>query len=130
MADFGPELIQIAKDHNVSFLFEASVGGGIPIIRPLQSSLNPDEILEISGILNGTTNFILTEMTNKGADFDTVLKEAQQLGYAEADPTADVEGYDACRKIAILTSLAYGKTLDFNDVYTEGITKITDRDSV
>ena len=86
MADFGPELIQIAKDHNVSFLFEASVGGGIPIIRPLQSSLNPDEILEISGILNGTTNFILTEMTNKGADFDTVLKEAQQLGYAEADP--------------------------------------------
>ena len=126
VADFGPELIQIAKDHNVSFLFEASVGGGIPIIRPLQSSLNPDEILEISGILNGTTNFILTEMTNKGADFDTVLKEAQQLGYAEADPTADVEGYDACRKIAILTSLAYGKTLDFNDVYTEGITKITD----
>ena len=119
VADFGPELIQIAKDHNVSFLFEASVGGGIPIIRPLQSSLNPDEILEISGILNGTTNFILTEMTNKGADFDTVLKEAQQLGYAEADPTADVEGYDACRKIAILTSLAYGKTLDFNDVYTE-----------
>lgn len=83
VADFGPELIQIAKDHNVSFLFEASVGGGIPIIRPLQSSLNPDEILEISGILNGTTNFILTEMTNKGADFDTVLKEAQQLGYAE-----------------------------------------------
>ena len=77
VADFGPELIQIAKDHNVSFLFEASVGGGIPIIRPLQSSLNPDEILEISGILNGTTNFILTEMTNKGADFDTVLKEAQ-----------------------------------------------------
>ena len=130
VADFGPELIQIAKDHNVSFLFEASVGGGIPIIRPLQSSLNPDEILEISGILNGTTNFILREMTNKGADIDTVLKEAQQLGYAEADPTADVEGYDACRKIAILTSLAYGKTLDFNDVYTEGITKITDRDIV
>lgn len=94
-------------------MFEASVGGGIPIIRPLQSSLNPDEILEISGILNGTTNFILTEMTNKGADFDTVLKEAQQLGYAEADPTADVEGYDACRKIAILTSLAYGKTTGF-----------------
>ena len=91
-------------------MFEASVGGGIPIIRPLQSSLNPDEILEISGILNGTTNFILTEMTNKGADFDTVLKEAQQLSYAEADPTADVEGYDACRKIAILTSSSCGKT--------------------
>lgn len=128
VADFGPELIQIAKDHNVSFLFEASVGGGIPIIRPLQSSLNPDEILEISGILNGTTNFILTEMTNKGADFDTVLKEAQQLGYAEADPTADVEGYDACRKIAILTSLAYGQQVDYEDIYTEGITKITAED--
>ena len=128
VADFGPELIQIAKDHNLSFLFEASVGGGIPIIRPLQSSLNPDEILEISGILNGTTNFILTEMTNKGADFDTVLKEAQQLGYAEADPTADVEGYDACRKIAILTSLAYGQQVDYEDIYTEGITKITAED--
>ena len=128
VADFGPELIQIAKDHNVSFLFEASVGGGIPIIRPLQSSLNPDEILEISGILNGTTNFILTEMTNKGADFDTVLKEAQQLGYAEADPTADVGGADACRKIAILSSLAYGKFLNYEDIYTEGITKITPAD--
>ena len=128
VADFGPELIQIAKDHNVSFLFEASVGGGIPIIRPLQSSLNPDEILEISGILNGTTNFILTEMTNKGADFDTVLKEAQQLGYAEADPTADVEGYDACRKIAILSSLISGQQVDFEDIYCEGITKITVED--
>lgn len=128
VADFGPELIQTAKEHNASFLFEASVGGGIPIIRPLQSSLNPDEILEISGILNGTTNYILTEMTNKGSDFDSVLKDAQELGYAEADPTADVEGHDACRKIAILTSLAYGKNLDFKDIYTEGITKITDRD--
>ena len=128
VADFGPELIQIAKDHNVSFLFEASVGGGIPIIRPLQSSLNPDEILEISGILNGTTNFILTEMTNKGADFDTVLKEAQQLGYAEADPTADVEGYDACRKIAILSSLMFSKNVDSEKVPTEGITKITAAD--
>lgn len=128
VADFGPELIQTAKENNASFLFEASVGGGIPIIRPLQSSLNPDDIMEISGILNGTTNYILTEMTEKGSDFDSVLKDAQQLGYAEADPTADVEGYDACRKIAILTSLAYGKTLDFNDIYTEGITKITERD--
>lgn len=128
VADFGPELIQTAKEHNASFLFEASVGGGIPIIRPLQSSLNPDDIMEISGILNGTTNYILTEMTDKGSDFDSVLKEAQRLGYAEADPTADVEGFDACRKIAILTSLAYGKTLDFNDIYTEGITKITERD--
>ena len=128
VADFGPELIQIAKDHNVSFLFEASVGGGIPIIRPLQSSLNPDEILEISGILNGTTNFILTEMTNKGADFDTVLKEAQQLGYAEADPTADVEGLDAGRKVAILASAAFNSRVTFEDVYTEGITKITATD--
>lgn len=128
VADFGPELIQIAKDHKASFLFEASVGGGIPVIRPLQSSLCPDEIMEISGILNGTTNYILTEMTDKGSDFDSVLKDAQALGYAEADPTADVEGQDACRKIAILTSLAYGKNLDFHDIYTEGITKITDRD--
>ena len=118
VADFGPELIQLAKDRNASFLFEASVGGGIPIIRPLQSSLSPDEILEISGILNGTTNFILTEMKEKGADFDSVLKDAQALGYAEADPTADVEGHDACRKIAILTSLAYGKNVDFHEIYT------------
>ena len=128
VASFGTELLQIARDKNVNFLFEASVGGGIPIIRPLQTSLAPDEIDEISGILNGTTNFILTEMTENGSDFDSVLKDAQAKGYAEADPTADVEGYDACRKIAILTSLAYGKQLDFEDIYTEGITKITDRD--
>lgn len=128
VADFGPELLEIAEAHQVNFLFEASVGGGIPIIRPLKISLAPDEILEISGILNGTTNYILTEMTNKGSAFDDVLKEAQAKGYAEADPTADVEGFDACRKIAILTSLAYGKQLDFGDIYTEGITKVTDRD--
>ncbi len=128
VADFGPELLQIAADKNVNFMFEASVGGGIPIIRPLKSSLAPDEIEEISGILNGTTNYILTEMTDKGSAFDTVLKDAQDKGYAEKDPTADVEGFDACRKIAILTSLAYGKQLDFEDIYTEGITKITDRD--
>ena len=128
VAAYGPELLEIAQEHNVNFLFEASVGGGIPIIRPLKISLAPDEILEISGILNGTTNFILTEMTNNGSAFDTVLKDAQDKGYAEKDPTADVEGYDACRKIAILTSLAYGKQLDFEDIYTEGITKITDRD--
>ena len=119
VASFGTELLQIARDKNVNFLFEASVGGGIPIIRPLQTSLAPDEIDEISGILNGTTNFILTEMTENGSDFDSVLKDAQAKGYAEADPTADVEGYDACRKIAILTSLAYGKQLDFEDIYTE-----------
>ena len=128
VAAYGPELLEIAQEHNVNFLFEASVGGGIPIIRPLKISLAPDEILEISGILNGTTNYILTEMTNNGSAFDTVLKDAQDKGYAEKDPTADVEGYDACRKIAILTSLAYGKQLDFEDIYTEGITKITDRD--
>lgn len=128
VAAYGPELLEIAQEHNVNFLFEASVGGGIPIIRPLKISLAPDEILEISGILNGTTNYILTEMTNNGSAFDTVLKDAQEKGYAEKDPTADVEGYDACRKIAILTSLAYGKQLDFEDIYTEGITKITDRD--
>lgn len=128
VAAYGPELLEIAQEHNVNFLFEASVGGGIPIIRPLKISLAPDEILEISGILNGTTNYILTEMTNNGSAFDTVLKDAQDKGYAEKDPTADVEGYDACRKIAILTSLAYGKQIDFEDIYTEGITKITDRD--
>lgn len=128
VAAYGPELLDIAQEKNVNFLFEASVGGGIPIIRPLKVSLAPDEILEISGILNGTTNYILTEMTDKGSDFDSVLKDAQEKGYAEKDPTADVEGYDACRKIAILTSLAYGKQLDFEDIYTEGITKITDRD--
>jgi homoserine dehydrogenase len=128
VAAYGPELLELAKSKNINFLFEASVGGGIPIIRPLKTSLAPDEILEISGILNGTTNYILTEMTNKGSDFDSVLKDAQDKGYAEKDPTADIEGYDACRKIAILTSLAYGKQLDFEDIYTEGITKITDRD--
>ena len=128
VADFGPELLALAKEKNVNFLFEASVGGGIPIIRPLKTSLAPDVIQEISGILNGTTNYILTEMTEKGSDFDSVLKDAQAKGYAEADPTADVEGHDACRKIAILTSLAYGKQLDFKDIYTEGITNITDRD--
>ena len=130
VADYGPELLEIAQKHNVNFLFEASVGGGIPIIRPLKISLAPDEIMEISGILNGTTNYILTEMTEKGSDFDSVLKEAQDKGYAEKDPTADIEGFDACRKIAILTSLAYGKQLNFEDIYTEGITKITDRDIV
>ena len=124
VAAYGPELLAVAQEKNVNFLFEASVGGGIPIIRPLKVSLAPEEILEISGILNGTTNYILTEMTDKGADFDSVLKEAQDKGYAEKDPTADIEGHDACRKIAILTSLAYGKQLDFEDIYTEGIQKL------
>lgn len=125
VAKHGAELLQIAKDNNANFLFEASVGGGIPIIRPLNSSFTADEILEITGILNGTTNYMLTKMANEGMEFDDVLKQAQDLGYAEKDPTADVEGYDACRKIAILTSLMCGQQIDFEDIYTEGITKIT-----
>lgn len=128
VAAHGAELLQIAKDNNVNFFFEASVGGGIPIIRPLNQCITADEIEQINGILNGTTNFILTKMAEEGADFADVLKVAQELGYAEKDPTADVEGYDACRKIAILTSLAYGKQVDYEDIYTEGITKITAED--
>lgn len=130
VAAHGAELIQIAKEKQVNFFFEASVGGGIPIIRPLNQCITADEIEEINGILNGTTNFILTKMAEDGSDFGDVLKEAQELGYAEKDPTADVEGYDACRKIAILTSLAYGKQVDYEDIYTEGITNITAEDFV
>lgn len=128
VAAHGAELLAIAKENDVNFLFEASVGGGIPIIRPINQSLTADEIIEITGILNGTTNYILTKMSEDGLDFETVLKEAQEKGYAERNPEADVEGYDACRKIAILTSLAYGKQVDFEDIYTEGITKITKTD--
>jgi homoserine dehydrogenase len=128
VAKHGAQLLSIAKEKKVNFLFEASVGGGIPIIRPLNQSLTADKILEISGILNGTTNYILTKMADEGLDFDTVLKDAQEKGYAERNPEADVEGYDACRKIAILTSLAYGRQVDYEDIYTEGITKITDVD--
>jgi len=128
VAKYGAELLEIANEKNVNFLFEASVGGGIPIIRPLNHCLTADVIEEITGILNGTTNYILTKMKNEGADFDSVLKKAQELGYAERNPEADVCGYDACRKIAILTSLAYGKQVDFEDIYTEGITEITVED--
>ena len=128
VAKYGPELLAIAKEHNRNFFFEASVGGGIPIIRPLNQSLTADEIMEITGILNGTTNYILTKMSKEGLSFDTVLKEAQELGYAERNPSADVDGFDACRKIAILASLAYGENVDFEEIYTEGITKITDID--
>lgn len=128
VAKHGPELIQIAREHNCNYLFEASVGGGIPIIRPINSSLTPERIEAITGILNGTTNYILTKMEREGSDFSEVLKEAQEKGYAERNPEADVEGYDACRKIAILSSLVYGKTVNFEDVYTEGITKISTRD--
>ena len=124
----GAELIKIARDHNVNFQFEASVGGGIPIIRPLNKCLTADEIEEITGILNGTTNYMLTKMAQEGADFDEVLKDAQDKGYAEKDPTADIEGHDPCRKIAILTSLVCGQQVDFEDIHCEGITKITATD--
>ena len=124
----GAELIALAKKKNVNFMFEASVGGGIPIIRPLNSCLTADEIEEITGIINGTTNYMLTKMSEEGLEFDAVLKEAQEKGYAEKDPTADIEGYDACRKIAILTSLVCGQQVDFEDIHTEGITKITAAD--
>lgn len=128
VAKHGAELLALANEKNVNFLFEASVGGGIPIIRPLNQSLTADEIDEITGILNGTTNYMLTKMDTAGADYDTVLKEAQDRGYAERHPEADVEGYDACRKIAILTSLAYGMQVDYEDIHTEGITHITETD--
>lgn len=128
IAEKGAELIRIAKEKNVNCMFEASVGGGIPIIRPLNSCLTADVIEEVSGILNGTTNYMMTKMSSEGSEFEDVLKDAQQKGYAEADPTADVEGYDACRKIAILSSLAYERYFDFEDIYTEGITKITPED--
>lgn len=128
VAKHGPELLNIAREHNHNFLFEASVGGGIPIIRPLNQSLTADEICEITGILNGTTNYILTKMNKEGLGFDEVLKQAQDLGYAERNPEADVEGYDACRKIAILASLAFGNHVDFQEIYTEGITKISAAD--
>ena len=128
VADKGAELIRIARENKVNFMFEASVGGGIPIIRPLLSCLTGDVIEEITGIVNGTTNYMMTKMTAEGSDYDDVLKEAQALGYAEKDPTADVEGYDACRKIAILTSLISGSQVDYNDIPTEGISHITATD--
>ena len=128
VARHGLELLKIAEEKNINYLFEASCGGGIPIIRPLHSSLTADEITKITGILNGTTNYILTKMSREGISYQEVLKEAQALGYAEKNPEADVEGYDACRKIAILTSLAFGNTVKFEEVYTEGITKISNED--
>lgn len=130
VAAHGPELINIAHDNKCNYLFEASVGGGIPIIRPLNYSLTAEKIDAITGILNGTTNYILSKMEKEGADFEDVLKEAQEKGYAERNPEADVEGYDACRKIAILSSLMCGKNVKYEDIYTEGITKITATDFV
>lgn len=128
VAKHGSELLETAKANNVNFLFEASVGGGIPIIRSLNNALTGDEIEEITGILNGTTNYMMTKMFYEGADYAEVLKEAQDNGFAERNPEADVEGYDACRKIAILSSIISGKYVDFEDIYTEGITKITTTD--
>lgn len=126
VATFGAELLDLARENRVSYLFEASVGGGIPIIRPMQTDLASNEILSVSGILNGTTNFILTKMKNEGAAFADVLKLAQQKGYAEANPAADVEGLDAARKIVILAALAFGKLIDPNKISTTGITGITE----
>ncbi len=125
VAEHGYELLKLAEEKGVSYLFEASVGGGIPIIRPLNQCLAANEIEEISGILNGTTNYILTRMIRAGLSFDAALKEAQQNGYAEQDPTADIEGHDACRKICILSSLAFGRHVYPKQVPTEGITGVT-----
>ncbi len=128
VAEHGPELLDLARAHNCNYLFEASVGGGIPIIRAMQECLTAEKIVKIEGILNGTTNYILTKMATEGSDFGDVLKEAQDKGYAEKNPEADVEGHDAVRKISILSSLMAGKTVDYRNVYTEGITKITSKD--
>lgn len=121
----GAELIKIAEDNNTNFLFEASVGGGIPVLHPITECMCANEIDEIWGILNGTTNYILNKMIVDNMDFDTALKLAQDLGFAEKDPTADIEGHDACRKICILAALGFGKHVYPNQVKTEGITKIT-----
>jgi homoserine dehydrogenase len=128
VAKYGPELIETAKNHSCNYLFEASVGGGIPIIRPLNYSLTAEKIEGITGILNGTTNYILTKMEKEGADFAGVLKQAQEKGYAERNPEADIEGYDARRKIAILSSLMMGKNVDSEKVFTEGISGISAAD--
>ena len=125
VAEHGCELLRLAQEKGVSYLFEASVGGGIPIIRPLNQCLAANEIEELCGILNGTTNYILTRMIRAGLSFDAALKEAQQNGYAEQDPTADIEGHDACRKICILASLAFGRHVYPRQVPTEGITGVT-----
>lgn len=128
VAAYGTELLQIAREKQVNFMFEGSVGGGIPIIRTLYRSLGGERVEQIAGILNGTTNYILTKMDQEGASFEDTLKEAQRLGYAERDPAADTEGYDTCRKIAILTALVTGREVDYEDVHTEGITGISETD--
>ncbi len=128
VAEYGPELLKTASEHNVLFLFEAAVGGGIPIIRPLRDCLSADRIDRIAGILNGTTNYILTRMEREGSTYDQMLADAQSLGYAERDPSADVDGWDACRKIAILASIVTGKQVRYQDIPTEGIAQITRED--
>lgn len=128
VAKHGPELMSLARDNNVNYLFEASVGGGIPIIRPLHKCLAANKIESIIGILNGTTNYILTRMEESGISFADALAEAQNLGFAEQNPAADVEGIDACRKIAILGSIAFGEYIDSDKVHTEGISSVTVRD--
>lgn len=128
IASYGSELLDLAKENKCDILFEAAVAGGIPIIRPLKQCLAANKIEEVMGIVNGTTNFILSNMTDEGMEFDDALKLAQELGYAEADPTADVEGYDAARKVAIMASIAFNSRVTFDDVYTEGISKISAKD--
>lgn len=128
IAKHGAELLNIAAEANVDLMFEGAVGGGIPIIRPMKESLAGDRIKRVVGIVNGTTNYILTAMTQEGRDFSDVLKDAQQHGYAEANPTADIEGFDAMYKIAIMSSIAYGSHIDVNEVFHEGITKISAED--
>lgn len=128
VAKFGTELLEIARNNNVRYLFEASVGGGIPIIRPINNDLVSNKITSIDGILNGTTNYILTQMNENGASFSAALKDAQTKGYAEADPTADVEGLDAARKIVILSSLAFGKCISPDKISCKGITNVSTED--
>lgn len=128
VAEYGVELCDIATQNSVNYMFEASCGGGIPIIRALNTALRQEEILQVSGILNGTTNYIMSSMYDEGKDFDQALKEAQEKGYAELHPEADIEGHDAQRKIAILSSLAYGKHISYKDVETEGITNVDVKD--
>ncbi len=129
VANFGEVLLKAAADNNVAYLFEASVGGAIPIIRPMRESLSSDKILAVNGILNGTTNYILTKMLSEGKEFDEALQTARELGYAEANPSADVDGIDACRKISILAALAYGVIYPSDLIYTEGIRNISSRDA-
>jgi len=128
VAEHGGELLKLAMEKGVNYLFEASVGGGIPVIRPLAQCMTANIISEIYGILNGTTNYILTDMERNGADFSAALSEAQKKGYAESDPTADIEGHDTCRKISILSSLAFGRQIYPRSIPTEGITGVTIKD--